>query len=266
MPPEPNQAIKAIKPTGVSIQLRSGEPDPLPHALLPAPATQTALVAPPAIPHQSEASPAVEVLDGNGNKHLLPLSACPPEVRSGLRAALHAIADGGAPFGPFVLPSRAEVASPASAKAPKGKGKGTDASSPSAGQEDRTWPSGPLIGRDLFKPNEVQQLVEAILMDEEILDHPATPGLSRARLREVARSAGFDLNRFGRFSAAILVWFARAGVTVLDDDKARNEWARPRPIVSRDRAEIRRLLRAADPPDGDPTTILREAGMDSSAP
>jgi hypothetical protein len=118
----------------------------------------------------------------------------------------------------------------------------------------------------LLTGDEVQHLIEAILMDEESMEHPSMPGLTRARLRQVARSAGFDPNRFGRFAGPLLIWFARAGVTVLEDEKARDAWARPRPLVSCDRAEIRRLLRAVDPPDGNLVTILREAGMDSTAP
>jgi len=117
----------------------------------------------------------------------------------------------------------------------------------------------------LLQADEVQRLIEQILQDTEIMAHPAMPGLTRARLREAARAAGLEPNRFGRFSGAVLVWFACAGVTVLEDDKAPNDWIRPRPLVCADRAEIRKLLRAVDPPDGDAVAIARAAGLDSAA-
>ncbi|MEI8167652.1 MAG: hypothetical protein WCG26_14815, partial [Chloroflexales bacterium] len=148
---------------------------------------------------------------------------------------------------------------PAPTEAPTGAPTGAPTSA------TRAWPSGPLIGQDLFAPDEVRRIIEGILTDAEIMAHPTAPGLTRVRLREVAKRAGFEPNRFGRFSAPLLVWFARAGVTVLEDDKANTAWARPRPVVGNDRVEIRRLLADSDPPDGDEVAIARAAGLDSPA-
>lgn len=222
-------------------------------------------------PDAPEALKAV-VVDGATSDLLPPIAPRPLHDITGLTLLLRGMAEGGEPLGSLVLPTRAEqgaLATPAMKKVTKKGGVPANGAQSGRGDADaptREWPSGPLVGRDLFTANEVQRLVEAMLMDEDIMEHPSSPGLTRARLREVARAVGFDPNRFGRLSAAILVWFARAGVTVLEDDKARNEWARPRPIASRDRAEIRRLLWCVDPPDGDAVAIARAAGLDSLAP
>jgi hypothetical protein len=190
-------------------------------------------------------------------------------------ALLGDILDGGEPFGPFVLPSARDDAMDDSPKGKAGKagkagkvGKAGKAAGKAAGTDsaDRRWPSGPLIGEDLFVADEVQRIVEAILTDTEIMAHPSQPGLTRARLREAAKAAGFEPNRFGRFSAALVIWFARAGVTVLVDDKATNEWARPRPMIGNDRVEIRRRLRAVDPPDAATAAeVARMVGFNSSS-
>jgi hypothetical protein len=229
-------------------------------AFRPAPASQ----APADAPKQ-------EVVDASVARMLPPVSTRPASEISALTALLQAMVQGGEPLGPLVMPTRDEEVEEERPAKKKAKTKGGTTSATSAGEANadpsaRKWPSGPLVGRELFAPDEVQRLIEAILMDEDIMDHATMPGLTRARLREVGRAAGFEPNRFGRFSAPLIVWFARAGVTVLEDDKARNPWARPRPIASRDRAEIRRMLRDTDPPDGDAVAIARAAGLDSSAP
>lgn len=201
-----------------------------------------------------------------------------PDQLHAMRGILQGIADGGMPLGPLVLPPRTPPEAggkgkdkgkgkpaPAAAPAPSGATTTTAATTAAPTSATRAWPSGPLIGQDLFAPDEVRRIIEGILTDDEIMAHPTAPGLTRVRLREVAKRAGFEPNRFGRFSAPLLVWFARAGVTVLEDDKANTAWARPRPVVGNDRVEIRRLLAEADPPDGDEVAIARAAGLDSPA-
>jgi hypothetical protein len=194
-----------------------------------------------------------------------------PRVQA-LAALLHSISTGGEPFGSLVMPVRRRL-EPEGAKGEKdkkkGRGKGREKVEPpkdetTLSHAERQWPTGPLIGQDLMTADEVQRLVERILQDQEIMAHPTMPGLTRARLREAGRAAGFEPNRFGRLSAALLVWFAAAGVTVIEDDTAANEWIRPRRLVSPDRVEIRRRLRAVDPPDGDAIEIARKAGLGSS--
>ncbi|RRR69509.1 MAG: hypothetical protein EI684_15465 [Candidatus Viridilinea halotolerans] len=110
----------------------------------------------------------------------------------------------------------------------------------------------------------VERLIEAILLDEEIMAHPSLPGLTRARLREVAARAGFDPHRFGRFSAALLLWFTRAGVIVPEETPSATAWARPRPLSSDDRVTLRGLLHAASPPDGDVVRQARAEGLGST--
>lgn len=194
------------------------------------------------------------------------------EGRTSLLRILRGIRDGQEPLGPLelVTPGEAEPSGPPAKRGKTRKGATNANSSVPAsddqGAERRDWPSGPLIGRELFSPDEVRRIVEGILTDEEIMAHPTMPGLTRARLREVARRLGFELNRFGRFSAALLIWFADAGVTVLADDKAKTEWSRPRPLIGNSRAEIRRRLWATDAPDGvSAAAIARSAGFNSSS-
>ncbi|MBX0331077.1 hypothetical protein K2Z83_25835 [Oscillochloris sp. ZM17-4] len=185
---------------------------------------------------------------------------------------LEAIRRGEEPLGPLQLFSPVEAPITPSNKG-KGK-KGAAASAPPAldappfdqATGGQAWPSGPLVGTDLFTSDEVRQLVEGILTDEEIMNHTSMPGLTRARLREVAKRLTFDANRFGRFSAALIIWFANAGVTVLADDTSRTEWSRPRPLIGNNRVEIRRRLWATNPPDGKTAgSIARSAGFDSSS-
>ncbi|PDW01476.1 hypothetical protein [Candidatus Viridilinea mediisalina] len=103
----------------------------------------------------------------------------------------------------------------------------------------------------------VERLIEAILLDEEIMAHPSLPGLTRARLREAAARAGFDPHRFGRFSAALMLWFTRAGVIVPEETPSATAWARPIPLSSDDRATLRSLLTAVSPPDGEAVAHAR---------
>lgn len=112
------------------------------------------------------------------------------------------------------------------------------------------WPSGPLIACDLFRPDEVQRLIEAILTDETIMQHPSMPGLTPARLRTVARHANFDPARFGRFTNALIHWFTHAGIIVEADQTAPHLGTNPWPLISSDRVVLRRKLHAVAPPDG----------------
>jgi len=267
--------------------------------VLPAPRMSSALPVPASV-HEKPAPAAEgppparegEVLARDcGNALPLPecvvaqLPSSPPRDLARMRslaAVLTGIRAGGEPLGPLVLPARQVSADKAGSEKRKAKRESPQNpaafAAPSPGllapepsldavptPAERQWPNGPLVGRDLMTADEVRRLVEHILQDEEIMDHPSMPGLTRARLREAARAADFEPNRFGRLSAAVMVWFARAGVTVLEDDKAPNEWIRPRPLISTERAELRRRLQAVDPPDGDAITIARNAGLDSSA-
>lgn len=239
------------------------------------PAPATTAPATPAQAPQDAAEPRAELIPRPAPSYrtiplpdglveqLPPIRHITPERLQLLEDALGSIAAGGQPFGPPVpsTPALPEAAAPARRK---GLAEPPRPAPPAPPEAERQWPSGPLVGRDLLRPDEVQRLVETILQDEEIMAHPTMPGLTRARLREAARAAGLEPSRFGKLSAAVVVWFARAGVTVLADDKAPSEWARPRPLVSGDRAEVRRLLRAVDPPDGDAVAIARAAGLDSS--
>lgn len=193
-----------------------------------------------------------------------------PERRVQFRSILIAIRDGGRPLGPLVLAAPDAAAGNAQTRSKAGSSRNASSAGKAlpapSGADDRRWPSGPLIGQDLFTADEVQQIIEAILTDEEIMAHPTMPGLTRARLREAARRAGFEPNRFGRFSAALVLWFADAGVTVLADDKANNPWARPRPLIGNDRVEIRRRLRTTDPPDAaSVAALVTSAGFNSSS-
>lgn len=122
-------------------------------------------------------------------------------------------------------------------------------------QDDRTWPDGPIIRRKRFTSEELKRLVDHILMDEEIMDHPSMPGITKQRLRDVGVRAGWKPTEFGIFIPALMLWFARAGVTIRDDGSSATEWARPRPLISDDRAVIRRLLNNTDPPDGDAVKV-----------
>jgi hypothetical protein len=208
--------------------------------------------------------------DGDGVDRLSDASALNAEGWDFLLGFLRDVRDGEEPLGPLQLFSPAE--NTPTPPIGKGKGKKAPSSPPSAPSsvDQRTggqaWPSGPLVGTDLFTPDEVRQLVEGILTDDEIMSHTSMPGLTRARLRAVAKRIGLEANRFGRHSAALIIWFADAGVTVLADDKSRTDWSRPRPLIGNDRAEIRRRLWATDPPDGKTAgSIARSAGFDRSS-
>lgn len=163
-------------------------------------------------------------------------------------AAMERIVEGKKPFGDFVMPRR---------ELPEGgkKGKrGQDAGAKTTshpGADDGLWPSGPIVGTDQLSRAEVEHIMDTILTDAEIMRHPSMKGLSRLRLKEVGKRAGFKSDRFGRFSAHLLVWFAKAGVTIKPDDTWKGEWDGPRPLVTDEKGEIRRMLRRVDVPSKD---------------
>lgn len=207
--------------------------------------------------------PTAGAAQDDGVEHLPPKVA--PDVRRSLLAHLRAISNGEAPFGPLQLPPRGKAAA---TKQPMTTPKSSTSPAPrpglAPGQDDGRWPSGPLISRDLFSRAEVETLIEAILTDVEIMEHPTYPGLSRNRLRLVAKQAGFEPIRFGRFSAYLLIWFARAGVTLKASDRWRGEWDGPRPLSTEEKSEVRLMLVRVPPPTKRDVDVIRTQNFDDS--
>lgn len=194
-----------------------------------------------------------------------------PAMLAQLAEALVLIAGGGEPFGALALPARGALASDsptteagsdagAGARggqrrrgerkvvAPTAAATGNTArqqSADGAGSEPASeatrWPTGPIVGYDQLSARELEGLVEKMLCDPEIMADPSYPGLSRQRLRAVARQAGLEAHRFGKFSPWVELWLARAGVTARRLS-IEGEWESPRPLQLEEKDEIRQAL------------------------
>lgn len=189
-----------------------------------------------------------------------------PAMLAQLAEALALIARGGEPFGSFALPApgpragelggadagagarggqrrrgERKAIAPTASPAEAARQQGGDSAHSETPSEAARWPTGPIVGYDQLSARELEGLVEKMLCDPEIMGDPTYPGLSRQRLRTIARQAGLEAHRFGKFSPWVELWLARAGITARRVS-TEGEWDSPRPVQLEEKDEIRRAL------------------------
>lgn len=229
---------------------------------------------PPHLPSPAEPHPPVfegDVVDappdGAYDRPFAPRAPLPAyyqlEVLVDLRGFLAQLVQGRASLGPH-MPHFRSAARDTNTPPPAGNsGAGPAPGKPRAAEDTSTeWPTGPLIGRDQIWPHELRRIIEEILMDTDIMDHPSYPGISFARLREVGTRAGIVADRMGRFVPALMVWFYATGLTKQASTK-QGVWEVPQPWQYDDKEEIRRILARSTLPTRDDVATARAAGLNS---